>query len=206
MRSIIQEDKMSRLTAITLLCVVFSIPAFASDEEVAPAVQEAIEGVAVEGLVDLPHEVLKELAPETVAAILEATTASQALEYALEKDQDHYDLEGIIVPTALCLTILLGLVSSQMLRSRKQAQLHQTLRLMIEKGRDIPSELFAPPSSAHSDLRRGLILVGIGLSLLILIGLVEGFADGSWAVGLIPAFIGIAYLIVWKFSQRAENP
>ncbi len=76
---------------------------------------------------------------------------------------------------------------------------------MIEKGSDIPPELFAPPISAHSDLRRGLVLVGVGLSLLILIGMVEGFSDGSWAVGLIPTFIGAAYLIVWRFSQRAEN-
>jgi hypothetical protein len=115
------------------------------------------------------------------------------------------DLVAIVVPVTLFLVILLGVVSTHMLRIRKQAQLHQTLRLMIEKGTDIPPELFAPPSSVHGDLRRGLVLVGIGLSLLILIGMVDGFAGGSWAVGLIPAFIGAAYLIVWRYSQRAEN-
>ena len=194
---------MSRLTAVALLCVVFSIPAFASDEEVAPADEEVIEEAASIRLADLPPEVLKELEPEAIAAILAATDASEVADYIFEDDST--DLVAIIVPATLFLTILLGLVSTQMLRLRKQAQLHQTLRLMIEKGSDIPPELFAPPSSAHSDLRRGLVLVGVGLSLLILIGMVEGFASGSWAVGLVPAFIGVAYLIVWQFLQRAEK-
>jgi hypothetical protein len=195
--STIQEDKMSRLTAVALLCVVFSIPAFASDEEVAPADEEVIEEAASIRLTDLPPEVLKELDPEAIAVILAATDASE--------EDDASDLVAIIVPAALFLTILLGLVSTHMLRIRQQAQLHQTLRLMIEKGSDIPPELFAPPSSAHRDLRRGLVLVGVGLSLLILIGMIEGFASGSWAVGLVPAFIGVAYLIVWQFLQRAEK-
>jgi len=194
---------MSRLTAVALLCVVFSIPAFASDEEVAPADEEVIEEAASIRLADLPPEVLKELEPEAIAAILAATDASEVADYIFEDDST--DLVAIIVPATLFLTILLGLVSTQMLRIRKQAQLHQTLRLMIEKGSDIPPELFAPPSSAHSDLRRGLVLVGVGLSLLILIGMVEGFASGSWAVGLVPSFIGVAYLIVWQFLQRAEK-
>jgi hypothetical protein len=120
-------------------------------------------------------------------------------------ESGSFDLVAIVVPTALFLSILLGVFSTHMLRIRKQAQLHQTLRVMIEKGTDIPPELFAPPNAANSDLRRGLVLVGIGLSLLILIGMVDGFADGSWAVGLIPAFIGAAYLIVWRYSQRAEK-
>jgi hypothetical protein len=194
---------MSRLTAVALLCLVFSIPAFASDEEVTPADEEVVEEAASIRLADLPPEVLKELEPEAIAAILAATDASEVADYIFENDST--DLVAIIVPATLFLTILLGLVSTHMLRIRKQAQLHQTLRLMIEKGSDIPPELFAPPSSAHSDLRRGLVLVGVGLSLLILIGMVEGFASGSWAVGLIPSFIGVAYLIVWQFLQRAEK-
>ncbi len=120
-------------------------------------------------------------------------------------ENTDWDVVGLLVPIALFLTILLGVVSTQVHRTRKQAQLHQTLRLMIEKGSDIPPELFAPPNAAQNDLRRGLALVGVGLALLILIGLEEGFASGGWAVGLVPAFIGAAYLIVWRYSQRAEN-
>jgi hypothetical protein len=181
---------MSRLTAIALLCVAFSAPALASDEEVAPV------KAATTALADLSPEALEALGPKGIATILAMTETAD------------YDFESgslDLVPITLFLAILLGVLSTQMLRIRKQAQLHQTLRLMIEKGTDIPPELFAPPNAAHSDLRRGLVLVGVGLSLLILIGMVDGFAGGSWAVGLIPASIGAAYLIVWRYSQRAEK-
>jgi hypothetical protein len=97
------------------------------------------------------------------------------------------------------------LVATLLLRYRKHAQLQDTLRLMIEKGADIPPELIAPPAAPYGDLRRGLILVGAGLALLILVGLVFGFETGSWAVGLIPSFIGAGYLIVWRISRRAES-
>jgi hypothetical protein len=115
------------------------------------------------------------------------------------------DLVAILVPLGFFLTILLGLTATLVLRYRKHSQLQQTLRLMIEKGADIPPELIAPPVPPYRDLRRGVILAGVGLSLAIFIGLVKGFAGGEWAVGLIPAFIGAGYLIVWRLSQRSES-
>jgi hypothetical protein len=111
----------------------------------------------------------------------------------------------ILVPLGFFLTILLGLTATLLLRYRKHAQLQETLRLMIEKGADIPPELIAPPVAPYGDLRRGVVLVGAGLSLVILVGLVWGFASGAWAVGLIPAFIGAGYLFIWRLSQRTEN-
>lgn len=191
---------MSRLTTIALLCFAFSAPALASDEEVAPVADGVIEKAASTALADLSPEALKALGPEGIAIVL-AMTENDDYDF----ESGSFDLVAIVVPVTLFLAILLGVFSTHMLRIRKQAQLHQTLRVMIEKGTDIPPELFAPPNAAYSDLRRGLVLVGIGLSLLILIGMVDGFADGSWAVGLIPAFIGAAYLIVWRYSQRAEK-
>ncbi len=111
----------------------------------------------------------------------------------------------IVVPLALFLTILLVVIATLVLRYRKHAQTQETLRLMIEKGAEIPPELLTPPVSQYGDLRRGLILVGAGLSLSIAIGLMRGFGAGSWALGLIPLFIGAGYLIVWRYSQQAES-
>jgi hypothetical protein len=194
---------MSRVTAIAVLCVAISTPAFALNEELAPVEEEVIEKAATTALADLSPEAIEALGPEGIATILAMTDRSEAVDYALESE--HFDLVAIVVPVSLFLAILLGVYSTHVLRIRKQAQLHQTLRLMIEKGADIPPELVTPPNAAQSDLRRGLVLVGVGLSLLILIGMLEGFAVGSWAVGLVPAFIGAAYLIVWRYSQRAEK-
>ncbi len=110
-----------------------------------------------------------------------------------------------IIPLAFFLTILVAVIAPLILRYRKHAQTQETLRLMIEKGAEIPPELLTPPVSQYGDLRRGLILVGAGLALSIAIGLMQGFEGGSWALGLIPLFIGAGYLIVWRYSQQAEN-
>jgi hypothetical protein len=111
----------------------------------------------------------------------------------------------ILVPLSLFLTILLVVIGTLAFRYRKHAQTQETLRLMIEKGAEIPPELLTPPVSQYGDLRRGLILVGVGLSLSIAIGLMQGFGGGSWALGLIPLFIGAGYLIVWRYSQQTES-
>ena len=110
-----------------------------------------------------------------------------------------------MVPVAFFLTILLVVISTLVLRYRRHAQTQETLRLMIEKGAEIPPELLTPPVSRYGDLRRGLVLVGAGLSVSIVIGLMNGIGTGSWALGLIPLFIGAGYLIVWRYSQQAES-
>ena len=111
----------------------------------------------------------------------------------------------IVVPVAFFLTILVAVIAPLILRYRKHAQTQETLRLMIEKGAEIPPELLTPPVSQYGDLRRGLILAGTGLSLSIAIGLMRGFGGGGWALGLIPLFIGAGYLIVWRYSQQAAS-
>jgi uncharacterized membrane protein YeaQ/YmgE (transglycosylase-associated protein family) len=157
----------------------------------------------VPDLADLPPELLERLDPDQIAEILASRDETEVELAALTSPASYLVPFG--VPLALFLTILVGLIAALVLRYRKHAQLQETLRLMIEKGADIPPELIAPPAAPYSDLRRGLVLVGAGLSLLILVGLVFGFDTGSWAVGLIPAFIGAGYLIVWRISRRTES-
>jgi hypothetical protein len=80
-------------------------------------------------------------------------------------------------------------------RHRRTRMMHETMRAMLEKGVPIPPELFAdgktslniPSVSARNDLRNGLILIGAGVSIIILAG----------KIGLIPLFIGVAMLIAW---------
>jgi hypothetical protein len=202
---------MSRLSAILLFCLAFSVPALATDEAWAPADEPAdpMESVpdpalpAVPELEDLPREILEKLDGDQIADILAAREETKLV--LGNVGGYHADLVAILVPLGLFLAILLGLIATLVLRYRKHAQLQGTLRLMIEKGADIPPELIAPPVPPYGDLRRGVILIGAGLSLAILVGLVEGFAGGEWAVGLIPAFVGAGYLFVWRLSRRAES-
>lgn len=94
-------------------------------------------------------------------------------------------------------------------RHRRNVMLHDTLRLMIEKGAAIPPELLQPPVRFNlirkgNDLRTGMIFAGIGLGLL-LIRMADYHANVG-AVGFIPLFIGVAFLISWKLSQKLDQP
>jgi len=115
---------------------------------------------------------------------------------------------------------------------RRNAMLHRTLAAMIEKGVPIPPELLQPTERVkpkRSDLHRGLVACGVGIGLMLFLwivggGLVDGRqvsgqwgllaanplvlaiqVKGIWAVGFIPLFIGIGYLISWKLEQRKPN-
>lgn len=194
---------MSRLCAIAMLCAVVCAPAFASEDELILEEEQTTPAVAAPELADLPLEILQKLDPNSIAAILLARESAGIVSAGAERSAIQQ--VEIVSSLAFFFTILLVVISTLVLRYRRHAQIQETLRLMIEKGAEIPPELLTPPVSQYGDLRRGLVLMGAGLSLSILIGLVDGFGSGSWAVGLVPAFIGAGYLIVWRYSQRAET-
>src|ERR1051325_7780594 len=55
-------------------------------------------------------------------------------------------------------------------KSRMQ---HRTIRMLAEKGQPIPAELLAPPTPQvrqRSDMRRGIVLVVVGIDLMICLG------------------------------------
>lgn len=90
----------------------------------------------------------------------------------------------------------------------KARSLHRTVRLMVEKGQPVPEALFATPHSparARSDMRRGVVLIMIGLGVMIFLGAVNNWEDGAWAVGIIPFLIGAGYLLVWKLEGAKRS-
>ncbi|HMJ60275.1 MAG TPA: DUF6249 domain-containing protein, partial [Bryobacteraceae bacterium] len=76
-------------------------------------------------------------------------------------------------------------------------------------GQEVPAALLAAPPPAvrqRSDMRRGVVLVMIGLGLMIFLGAVNSWEGGAWAVGIIPFLIGFGYLLVWKLEAKRDNP
>jgi len=203
---------MSRLVAIALLCVSLGAPSLASGGDPASAAPPNTEPnaastatslTAAERLAQLPPEVLAKIDPDSIVEILLQSENRGIVEAASGGVGVTWVMQA--VPIAFFATILLVVVATLAFRQRRNAEVHETLRLMVEKGAEIPPELLTRPQLQHGDLRRGLVLVAAGSSLAIMIGLINGFEDGSWAIGLVPTFIGVGYLIVWRYSQRAEN-
>lgn len=75
------------------------------------------------------------------------------------------------------------------------------VRRLIEQGFEPPDGLFTAP--ARRDLRKGVVLVFAGLGLVVA-GMMLG-DRGMAAGGLIPAFIGIGYLVSHRLATDEAN-
>jgi hypothetical protein len=89
----------------------------------------------------------------------------------------------------------------------KSRSLHRTVRTMVEKGEPVPAALFAPPPvvRARSDMRRGIVLVMVGLGVMLFFAAVNEWEGGAWAIGIIPFLIGAGYLLVWKLEGPKDK-
>jgi len=130
------------------------------------------------------------------------------------KDDDFDDMGSIIaIPiVAIIFTTLFGapvlVVAAIMLFSYLRSRsLHRTVRMMVEKGQEVPPALFAPPQvvRARSDLRRGVVLLMVGFGMMIFLGAVNDWDGGAWSLGVIPFVIGLGYLLVWKLEGRRDK-
>ena len=143
---------------------------------------------------------------KTEKELADKLPADQAAAYL--KNRRAWSTIGDTVQWLAAVALPVGIVAIVLtFRHRRQKLAHETMRLMIEKGLPVPTELINPPSPVKppkSDLRRGLIWLAVGIGLAIL--LLKTFEDsGLWAMGLIPAFIGVAYLLCWVIGLARER-
>jgi len=123
--------------------------------------------------------------------------------------------EGLWVPIAMfaAMTIIISLFFWYRYRARSEMQL--TIRSAIDKGQELTPELvesLGKPQqpSKDKDLRLSLIwfAIAFGISLF---GAAIGAAEDDEPVFLImsgiaalPFMVGLAYFIMWKFTERTQ--
>ena len=89
---------------------------------------------------------------------------------------------------------------------RKRRLMHNTIDQYVSSGRDIPPEVL---QSLHqqvtpgNNLNRGLVMTGVGLGVIACF-LVMGAREAA-ALGLIPLFIGLAQLLIWKLEKKQAS-
>jgi len=145
----------------------------------------------------LPKEAFDRLTPEQITELAQ-----------LHKDQNGNISESVVMAlfpvvmfTFIGVCVWLG-VNGRQKRSR---MLHETIRLLIEKGQPIPPELLQsqdPPRQPKSDLRSGLVLVGIGIGVGIFLYVQQG---NVWPAALVPLLMGVAFLITWKIESNKNG-
>ncbi len=130
---------------------------------------------------------------------------------------------GALVSIALFAMIAAIVIVPQVLRARERARLHDTLRAAYEKGQPVPPDLVealtsrrdvvstSPTDRSQRDLRIGIVwlfvglgFVGVGAAFYFGLYNVGGASEtfGSFAaMGAVPAFIGLAFLILSFFGR-----
>ena len=191
--------------------------------------------VFAQGHATTPQPVSSPVASATVSTASPSPADQDDLEKAIEKkvkkhfkftvgDEDwtsdksgngsHDDIPEAVIPiVAISLLTIFGapvlIVALIMYFGfSKSRAMHRTIRLMVEKGQPVPAALLAPPPPAvrqRSDMRRGVVLVMVGIGLMLFFAAVNDWEGGSWALGVIPFLIGCGYILVWKLEGGKKN-
>ena len=83
-------------------------------------------------------------------------------------------------------------------RTSRNQLVYDTAVKLAEKGQPVPAELFTNLNPTGSDLRRGFVLIMLGVALCICL-----YELGvPWTFGLIPLLMGVGFLIVWRLESR----
>lgn len=110
------------------------------------------------------------------------------------------DLRGVgFAFLGLAAVVVIAVGRMRLATEQRRLELARTL---IEKGFEPPDGLLAAP--ARRDLRKGVVLVFAGLGLVVA-GMMLG-DRGMAAGGLIPAFIGLGYLVSYRLATPEDPP
>lgn len=122
-------------------------------------------------------------------------------------------MEAILVPIAffVALTVIGSFFFWFLHRSRRDMQ--QTIRAAVEKGQELTPELVASLGSRRKpskdrDLRLALLWLAIAASFALFGAAMSAIAEEVLTVMLacaaFPGMIGLAYLVMWRFTERAQ--
>jgi hypothetical protein len=93
-------------------------------------------------------------------------------------------------------------------RSKRIKEEQETIRMAMEKGIELPTELFQKTNrrgnGGPDSLRRGIFYMMVGIALFIALYVSAGIRGAVWA--LLPLAIGLGYLLYHFMSpQTAKN-
>ena len=124
-------------------------------------------------------------------------------------------MEDIVVPLGLFTMIAAIVIVPNYLRIRERREMQKTVRAAIEKGQPLPPELIEAlskdvrarkVSSAHRDLRIGVILLsiagGIALTGVALGGINDNAMFGTVSGAAVPGMVGLAFIILSFFNPN----
>jgi hypothetical protein len=110
----------------------------------------------------------------------------------------------VVVPVVMAVPVSIVFLFLKYARHKRELESQERLAA-IEKGVDIPLEL-PQARRGGSPLAHALILVALGIGIAVALGQIGAMtgAPVPWAVGAIPAMVGVAILAHWFLGGRDE--
>ncbi len=105
------------------------------------------------------------------------------------------------VPFIMVILIVWFSINERNKRSKLQAELYGKA---IEKGQEIPTDLFALTTKKKSPLNTGIICIAMGIGISLFLAIVtdpEDTMKGA-SLGIIPFVVGIGYLIIYFIEKK----
>ncbi len=100
-------------------------------------------------------------------------------------------------------------------RHKTRSQVQETIRAALNSGSQLTPELIQslgePAAPKHGDLRRGVILMCIGGALFIsgvlagIFGEDPGGAVFFMVISTFPILVGLAYLLLWRWTRASKD-
>lgn len=126
------------------------------------------------------------------------------------------EVVAIFVPIVMFIAIAVVMCVYYYLRHRTGEAVQKTVRTAIEQGQELTPEILErlgqapkrkPADLNMMDLRRGVVLISVGLGIAAFGALVgeEHAMRPLLAIGALPFLIGVAYLGLWKFGKSDKS-
>ena len=119
------------------------------------------------------------------------------------------EIIALFIPMVSMVVVGLVIWAFFLYRHKTRTKVQETLQAALEKGAELTPELIdrmaGPIPGPDRDFRRGLIAIAIGLAFA-LFGLTldeEEAVRPLIAVGTFPFLVGVAYMIMWRYTERA---
>lgn len=121
-----------------------------------------------------------------------------------------------LIPIILFLAIAVIGVFFLHYRHKTRAQVQETIRSALGQGAQLTPELVQvlgePAAPKNGDLRRGIILLSVGAALFLsgVIAVLFGQDDDGGGVffmviSTFPLLVGLAYMLLWKFTRKSQD-
>ncbi len=131
----------------------------------------------------------------------------------LEKEKEctriwQDDKKGLIIPIVFFGIILLIILVISYFRHQRMKKFFELYAKYAESGQPIPemlmhTGLYTNRLKKVSTLRRGVIWMAIGLGIILYFFISDN--SNEWALGLIPLFIGIGYIVIHIFEKKDKT-